>query len=204
MPSNRPSDELFQSRLNDLVGASSASEVASRFGTSTRSVNRWLRGGSAPRSSAIARSVSRTALRDGVSVPVIQATDSEGRFTTTGQITDRRAIGYVSRQRERLVDRRNVAIRAANTPASRAAANALPTSVDMNFVRELQSRRRNLLSRGAAGDMQVPRPPPSTSSDDGTYEEANWGGWGDETSWGWDSWDDWRDDLVGSYEQVSG
>ena len=111
---------------------------------------------------------------------MIQATDSTGRFTTVGQITDRRALGYVARQRERLVDRRNVALRAANTPASRAAADALPMEVDRNFVLELQERRRRMLEIGI------------------TSEDAYFG------PDGWDSWDDWRDDLVGSYEQVSG
>lgn len=190
MPQGRPSDELFRSRLNDLVEGSSIREVADRYNTNPRNVRNWLAGRNVPRSAATARSVSRTALRQGFSIPVIQATDSEGRFTTVGQITDRRALGYVARQNERLVDRRNVAIRAANTPSSRAAADALPMEVDMNFVRELQQRRRNLLARGARGTERVPR------SDDSDFDL-------DQPD-GFDSWDDWREDLVGSYEQVSG
>ena len=180
MPQSRPSDELFRSRLNDLVEGTSIREVADRYDTSPRNVRNWLAGRHVPRSAATARSVSRTALRQGYSVPVIQATDSRGRFTTVGQITDRRALGYVARQRERLVDRRNVAIRGANTPSSRAAADALPMEPDMNFALELQERRRRMLELGL------------TSED--TYFGPD----------GWDSWDDWRDDLVGSYEQVSG
>lgn len=180
MPSNRPSDELFRSRLNDLVEGSSVREVADRYNTNPRNVRNWLAGRNVPRSSATARSVSRTALRQGYSVPVIQATDSAGRFTTVGQITDRRALGYVARQRERLVDRRNVALRAANTPALRQMADALPMEPDRNFVLELQERRRRMLDLGM------------------TSEDAYFG------PDGWDSWDDWRDDLVGSYEQVSG
>ena len=191
MPQGRPSDELFRSRLNDLVEGTSIGEVADRYNTNPRNVRNWLSGRNVPRSAATARSVSRTALRQGYSVPVIQATDGEGRFTTQGQITDRRALGYVARQRERLVNRRNVALRAANTPASRAAADALPMSVDMNFVSELQARRRNLLARGARGSERV-----SYSSPDGDIDL-------DQPD-GFDSWDDWRDDLVGSYEQVSG
>ena len=135
---------------------------------------------------------------------MIQATDSAGRFTTVGQITDRRALGYVARQRERLISRRNVAIRAANTPASRAAADALPMEPDMNFVRELQARRRNLLASGARGTDRVPIAPASDRLDaEGPWDYGmvpdSWNEFG-----GFDSWDDWRDDLVSSYEQMGG
>lgn len=204
MPQSRPSDELFRSRLNDLVEGTSIREVADRYNTNPRNVRNWLAGRNVPRSAATARSVSRTALRQGYSVPVIQATDSAGRFTTVGQITDRRALGYVARQRERLISRRNVAIRAANTPASRAAADALPMEPDMNFVRELQARRRNLLASGARGTDRVPIAPASDRLDaEGPWDYGmvpdSWNEFG-----GFDSWDDWRDDLVSSYEQMGG
>lgn len=180
MPSNRPSDELFQSRLSDMIEREGIEGVQARYGVTRRTVRAWASGARTPRSSAVARSVSRTSLRRGYSQQVIQVTDAQGRFTTQGSITDSRAIGYVRAQRERLEDRRNVMIRGAMSESERVMAEAQPIEPDMNFALELQERRRRMLQLGI-------------TSDDSYYGPD-----------GWDSWDEWRDDLVGSYEQMAG
>lgn len=174
MPSNRPSDELFQSRIQDMVANEGIRGVMDRYGVrDARTVRSWVRGERTPRSPAIARSVARTSLRLGYSERVIQTTDAQGRFTTQGSITDSRAIAYARRQRERLEDRRNVMIRGAMSESERIMAESQPIEPDMNFVLSLQERRRNLLAYGEEYD-------------------------------GFDNWDAWRDDLVSSYEQMGG
>lgn len=178
MPSYRPSDELVSSRLRDMVDAEGVRGVAERYGRTTQTVRRWMRGGTV-RNPDEARSIARTSRRLGYSETVIQ-TRVDGRFSTEGAIIDTRAIQYVRAQRTRLQTRRRVAIEEATTPSSRAAARALPTDVDMDLARDLGRRRARLLESGISGDDRL-------------Y---------DENDMFLDSWDLWRAELEASYGQV--
>tara|TARA_R110002012_G_scaffold309294_1_gene516225 strand:- start:5364 stop:5633 length:270 start_codon:yes stop_codon:yes gene_type:complete len=67
----------------------------------------------------------------------------------------------------------------ANTPAQRAQAEALPTEVDDRVFADLDQRRRQMLEREARGDYDE-------------WEELAY------------LWDEWRDEIIGSYEQMAG
>ncbi len=180
MPSNRPSDELVTSRLQDMISREGISGVMDRYGVGRRTVQSWMSGGRI-QSNATARSIARTGLRLGYSQPVIQNRE-RGRFTTRGSIVDSRAIAYERAQTERLTTRRNIAIREATTPSQIASAEAMPIEPDRDFVVDLSRRRQALLASGVTGDE--------------SFYDPEYGFW--------DSWDEWRDALESSYEQQGG
>jgi hypothetical protein len=123
-----PSDELFTTRVNDLIRTRGIDYVANLTGRTNQTVRRWSRGGQAS-NRAMRESVARAGLRtrqgerQSPSTQVIQSRVG-GRFSTEGQIISS-GISRRYRMRVRQAEaQRSAAIESARTPRQREMAEA--------------------------------------------------------------------------------
>ena len=152
---SRPSDELVRNRIWYLVEARGREKIASDYGVTERTVDRWISGDSRPRSTSVARSITSRGRR--ISGPVVRGRNEQGRFSSETDIRDPRAVAaFRNRQtlNQNLRRRRSTQIRAARrtgNPILIAEAEALPTQVTIEEFRDWSLRRERLL----AGDPML-------------------------------------------------
>ena len=145
---SRPNEETFRIRARALLDEQGATRLARRYGVSESTIRNYASGRTVPRDANIMRNMTRAGRR--ITGASIQVRDEAGRFSTT--IADPNMVRYVEVQRERIRERRRVAIQEATTASSRARAESLPQDVDFNLVLDLQRRRRALLNANIRGD----------------------------------------------------
>lgn len=145
---SRPNEETFRIRARALLDEQGASRLARRYGVSESTIRNYASGRTVPRDARIMRNMTRAGRR--ITGASVQVRDDAGRFSTT--IADPNMVRYVEVQRERIRERRRVAIQEATTPSSRARAESLPQEVDFDLVLDLQRRRRALLNANIRGD----------------------------------------------------
>ena len=193
---SRPNEETFRIRARALLNEQGASRLARRYGVSESTIRNYASGRTVPRDARIMRNMTRAGRR--ITGASIQVRDEAGRFSTT--IADPNMVRYVEVQRERIRDRRRVAIQEATTPASRARAESLPQEVDFDLVLDLQRRRRALLNANVRGDRILNTRTGRVVEGGEIVDEIE----GDEYDFldDYDYWARWRMDLERSYGRM--
>ena len=137
-----PSDELFQSRIRELVRIQGYERQQRLYGVTRRTIRRWEAGETRP-SQATRRSVVERGLRAS-GEPVIRERDARGRFTAGRQIFDPASIRAVRAERSRRRRERLRALQSARTERSRQRAESMPEDVTFDEALDIQ---RVLLQR---------------------------------------------------------
>ena len=124
-----PSDELFSSRVDDLVRARGINYVANLTNRTPQTVRRWMRGGQAS-NRRLRESVARAGLRTRqgeTQTPSTQVIQSRvgGRFSTEGQIVMSGLARRYRRERASAESRIQAARESARTPRQREMAESL-------------------------------------------------------------------------------
>jgi len=193
---SRPNEETFRIRARALLDEQGASRLARRYGVSESTIRNYASGRTIPRDARIMRNMTRAGRR--ITGASIQIRDEAGRFSTT--IADPNMVRYVEVQRDRIRERRRVAIQEATTPASRARAESLPQEVDFDLVLDLQRRRRALLNANVRGDRILNTRTGRVVEGQEIADEIV----GDEYDFldDYDYWARWRSDLERSYGRM--
>jgi len=193
---SRPNEETFRIRARALLNEQGASRLARRYGVSESTIRNYASGRTIPRDARIMRNMTRAGRR--ITGASIQIRDEAGRFSTT--IADPNMVRYVEVQRDRIRERRRVAIQEATTPASRARAESLPQEVDFDLVLDLQRRRRALLNANVRGDRILNTRTGRVVEGQEIADEIV----GDEYDFldDYDYWARWRSDLERSYGRM--
>ena len=193
---SRPNEETFRIRARALLDEQGASRLARRYGVSESTIRNYASGRTVPRDARIMRNMTRAGRR--ITGASIQVRDDAGRFSTT--IADANMVRYVEVQRDRIRERRRVAIQEATTPASRARAESLPQEVDFDLVLDLQRRRRALLNANVRGDRILNTRTGRVVEGGEIVDEIE----GDEYDFldDYDYWARWRSDLERSYGRM--
>jgi len=193
---SRPNEETFRIRARALLDEQGASRLARRYGVSESTIRNYASGRTVPRDASIMRNMTRAGRR--ITGASIQVRDDAGRFSTT--IADPNMVRYVEVQRDRIRERRRVAIQEATTPASRARAESLPQEVDFDLVLDLQRRRRALLNANVRGDRILNTRTGRVVEGGEIVDEIE----GDEYDFldDYDYWARWRSDLERSYGRM--
>ena len=160
-----PADETFRIRLAYMLDARGISGVQSYLrqrGTprSRRSIRSWLRSGGPLPSADIRRGVARTGRRE--TGPAEQTRPGQPGF-----ILDPRAAALRRSIEERDRRQRRRMLEQARTPAERRRAEAMPTEVDPNMIRDFSVERQDLIRREQSGEAIGP----------GTQLSADWDEW---------------------------
>lgn len=190
-----PSDDLFTSRVQDLIRTRGSAYVQRLTNRSADTVRRWGRGGQAS-SFAIRRSVTRAGLRTvgdetrTPSAPVVQSR-VRGRFSTEGQIITSGIARRFRSETSRAQAQRAASLESARTGRQREMAEDLTVDEIAGTQQEwsnLDAQYQALQSR----DLDAINEAFGTEYD---YEDYWW-----ELDWYIDLWEDWRS----NYEAQSG
>jgi len=142
MPTNRPSQELVQTRVRALISRDGVNSVANFYGVTRRTVIRWQRGETNPQASSDARSIARRgrALTGSVSM----GRDARGRFGVASTIYRPEGVRAYNIAVERQQRRAEIASQVASTPSMMADAESMNFEVDREAYIDFDRRLANL------------------------------------------------------------
>jgi len=190
------SNRIFRARLEFLVEEQGIERQAQFYGRTTRTVRGWLEGRTTP-SRAVRESVRRRGLTAGA--PQALQVRTRGRFTEEGTVASGGSLNAVTAINRRLRRVRQAEItRARRSGDARQLriARARPTRLTQGEASAIAIRRERLLTGqrgrvGPSGEIQVNREIVGESRAPSDFEGSYW----DEVDYGYDSWDEWREDY---------